>query len=420
MVEVKYWMFNVVVDKTVDSNIVRRSIARFFGKWIHLSRSPNPSAYNVLITQDCADTGIVSINTVKVCLTRQTEFNIAKAIEYGRAYLRQILSWNKNTYTLASDENPPEKYEIHPAFDVYIWESKHMDWLLNSLEIKTGGNPLIHKRFGGEHYIYSGPRIAGLLKISDDNIDIHAEQLSSQLYNNDLDEFVETNKRVIEKYVEISRKFLESLREPDRVIISFSGGKDSLVVLDLALKHYGKEIVEAIYVDTGVGFPITHEYIDLVEEYYGITIRRVRARVAENIARHGFPTRSNRWCTILKSRAFKKEVLKIKKKHKKILVLVGDRDTESEARARKPPVRKRGEYLEAAPIKQWATLHVQLYIWINKLPMNPLYTMGFYRLGCYICPALTSLERFIMIKRLRETLNNKPWFKKYIDAVIGR
>ncbi len=99
---------------------------------------------------------------------------------------------------------------------------------------------------------------------------------------------------------------------------------------------------------------------------------------------------------------------------------MGDRDTESEARARKPPVRRRRGYLEAAPLKQWATIHVQHYIWSRGLPLNPLYKLGFYRLGCYICPALTSLERFIMLRKLLDRLRGMPWFEKYISMEIGQ
>ena len=133
------------------------------------------------------------------------------------------------------------------------------------------------------------------------------------------------------------------------------------------------------------------------------------------INHRGLPTKKNRWCTLRKTKAFKKKLEKYKRKYDKILVIVGDRDAESEARARKPPVRKRDKYLEVAPIKQWSTALVQLYVHKHGLPNNPLYDLGFYRLGCYICPSLTSLERIIMIEKLYDELRDLKWFKEYIE-----
>jgi len=251
--------------------------------------------------------------------------------------------------------------------------------------------------------------------VPDEGCNLQYFVLDDKRIDNDLDKFKEHNRIHLFHHVTIARKFLESLGEPDIVVVSFSGGKDSLVTLDLALKHYGRDMVKAIYVDTGVDFPETSVYVDRVMEKLGVEIVKAYAPVKENIGSKGLPSRSNRWCTIYKTMAFKKHLMSIRERYKKILVLVGDRDVESYARSRKPPIRRREGYLEASPLKQWATIHVQLYTWLNKLPENPLYFHGFYRLGCYICQALTGLEKQIMLYKLYESLKNREWFVEFIN-----
>ncbi len=411
-----YWLYNIVAEKRIDKDAVVRVLRRFYGKWMHLSNQVNSSSYNIVL-DECSKPEILDVNIVKTCIQRGNAYSILKAIEYGRALLRHNISWMKKTYVLTSSGEKLEDLEIHPAFDVLIWSNE--TWILDKLGLKYGLNPLIHKRFGGEYIVYSGKYQVARLHVPDKGIHLHGEQLNvDDIMDNDLLAFIDLNKPVLLKHVAITRRFLESLGEPDIVVVSFSGGKDSLVVLDLAVKHYGRENVVGIYVDTGVDFEITRRYVKQVSEYYGVEIYSVYAPVKEYISRRGLPSRSNRWCTILKTRAFKKKLAEITTNYKKTLVLVGDRDVESEARARKPPVRRRDKYLEAAPLKQWPTLYVQLYIWINNLELNLLYKLGFSRLGCYICPALTSLEKYVMIEKLHDQLIGKPWFREFMKREV--
>lgn len=73
--------------------------------------------------------------------------------------------------------------------------------------------------------------------------------------------------------------------------------------------------------------------------------------------------------------------------------------------------------LVLAPIKQWSTLHIQLYMIMNNIPLNPLYIKGFYRIGCYICPALRSWELYIMLNdpEIRNMLEDKRLYKLFLE-----
>lgn len=403
-----------VVPGIPGTNLVENTIRKYYGNWLLVDKSTDKYSYNIIIEKNCKPR-VLSPNTVIACIDKDDPWELVRSIEYARALLRQWIVWRGDTYVLAGEGEELIDYEVHPAYDIFIWRNKLETRILDEKGIVYGSNPLLHKRFGGVHIVYSGNKPVARLEIPDEGFSFKAIQLSRETTSNDLAEFLEANRGAILSHIYIARKFLDSLGKPDIVIVSFSGGKDSLVVLDLAVKHYGRDIVLPVYVDTGVDFPITRKYVEEVSRYYGVDIRVEYAPVKENVEKHGLPTKTNRWCTLLKTSAFNRVVNEYLERGYKVLVLVGDRDAESEKRARKPPVRKRKRYLEATPIKQWSTIHVQLYTWINKLPENPLYRMGFYRLGCYICPALTSLEKYVMIEKLYDQLRDKPWFKEFIN-----
>ncbi|MCD6301472.1 MAG: phosphoadenosine phosphosulfate reductase family protein, partial [Staphylothermus sp.] len=416
-----YWMYRVIPDDDLK-DIVEKTISKYYGRWMHLSSKPYPYSYNIYMREcNSHHLSFLSSTDVEICVSRNEKldlFMLARLIEHARAMLRNYVVWRKDTYVFGIREgNELEEYSIHPAYDVYFGSPGLIDLLQEKFRINLPKNALISKRFGGKHYIYSGEKPKAIINIPDEGINIFMDKYNSKIPSIDIDfdKILIANREYLLRNIMISKNFLKSLGKPDIVLVSFSGGKDSLVVLHMVREYYGPEIVRGIYVDTGVDFPTTREYVEKISEYLDVKIDIVRADIDKLINIRKLPTKENRWCTLRKTRAFKKKLEEYKRKYDKVLVIVGDRDAESEARARKPPVRRRGKYLEAAPIKQWSTALVQLYILNYGLPNNPLYGLGFYRLGCYICPALTSLERIVMNEKLYKELKNLKWFKEYIE-----
>ena len=408
----KYFMFNVVVEDTDLSNKIKAAVKKYCGRWVHVSSEKQRQAYNIII-QKRPHISVRLIDPLTVLLEipdNITGFKTVRMIEYARALLRLSIGWS-NGYLLGAKE-ALEGLEVHPAYDVFL----AAPGLLSFMGLDVNEHiVLLEKLFGGEHKVFCNGVLAGKLIIYDDGCDIKALIDKNRCSCNIGDMPWNINRDVMLRHINVSRRFLESLGRPDRVIVSFSGGKDSLAALDLAVKHYGSSNVEAIYVDTGVNFPTTKTYVERIGEILGVKVHTAYAPVKENLPEKGLPGKINRWCTLLKTKAFKDKLREITDRNEKILVIVGDRDTESEARSRKPPVRRRKWYLEAAPIKQWSTFMVQLYMKIYDLPVNPLYTAGFYRLGCYICPALTSLERKVMLEKLWGQINGLPWINEYFE-----
>lgn len=70
----------------------------------------------------------------------------------------------------------------------------------------------------------------------------------------------------------------------DGVYVSFSGGKDSTVLLDIARKLYPN--IEAVFVDTGLEYPEIRKF---VKTFDNVTILRPKMRFDEVISRYGYP-----------------------------------------------------------------------------------------------------------------------------------
>ncbi len=416
-----YWMYRLVYDRP---RVLRDTIQRFYGRWLHVDSEPDKHSFNILlIDRDDVSIEYRMPGTIHIYapIRKLGARELVRLIEKGRAYIRTWVTWveEKKTYRLGGGGLDLEGFVVEPAFDVFLAQGL----LLRLVEENTGceTNALLAlKKYGGLHLLYSGRRAVAEARIPDRGTEISIDSLDdAQCIPIDAGSVAEANRDILEKYTMVSRKFLKSLGEPDIVVVSFSGGKDSVVVLDLAVRVYGRDRVIAIYSDTGVDMPATAAYIEHIERRLGVEVQRVYAGVREEVLRKGLPSIENRWCTLMKTAAFQKALRRLREKHRRVLVLVGDRDSESARRSHKPPVRRRHGYLEAAPIKAWGTLHVQLYHIIHGIPLNPLYRMGFYRLGCYICPALRSLERRILMERLDKVLLGDPVWRRFRREILG-
>ncbi|MDF1531308.1 MAG: phosphoadenosine phosphosulfate reductase family protein [ANME-2 cluster archaeon] len=176
------------------------------------------------------------------------------------------------------------------------------------------------------------------------------------------------------------------------VYVSFSGGKDSLVVLDLtrsALKRSPK----ACFINTGLEFPETVEYARTFCRNNDIELDELDAGDVfwEHLPNFGPPAKDYRWCC---------KVCKLSPAGRiaqegKYLTMDGKRRYESFSRARIPPKEENtlvpGQ-VNVYPIRDWRALEVWLYIHWRGLDYNPLYDDGFERVGCWLCPAALGAE----------------------------
>ncbi|WP_321430025.1 phosphoadenosine phosphosulfate reductase family protein [uncultured Methanolobus sp.] len=207
------------------------------------------------------------------------------------------------------------------------------------------------------------------------------------------------------------------------VNVSFSGGKDSLVVLDLTMSALGKRDVRAFFLNTGIEFPETVEFarkfcknsnIELIE-------KSAVSDFWDNVDAFGPPAKDFRWCCkICKLAPANEAIEECLEKSPTCITVDGKRRYESFSRARISTSENNpfvpGQ-LNIFPIKDWKAIEVWLYIYWRQLDYNPLYDSGFERVGCYLCPAALSAE-YERVKELHPELYEKwndflfHWAKK--------
>jgi len=167
--------------------------------------------------------------------------------------------------------------------------------------------------------------------------------------------------------------------------VSFSGGKDSTAVLHIARKA---GVTKAFFIDTGLEFPETIKFV----ESEGVEIIRKAGDFWQAAEKAGPPGKDNRWCC------------KLQKLHPLKLYLAdvgpcitvqGNRWYESWNRASLDETSQNPAnplQLNISPIRHWRALEVFLYLWWQKIAINPLYDKGLERIGCYLCPAMLESE----------------------------
>ena len=178
------------------------------------------------------------------------------------------------------------------------------------------------------------------------------------------------------------------------VYVAVSGGIDSGASLVLTVEAFGPHRVKAVYVDTGMEFKASQDYVVKLSNTLGVDVDFVEANQSLDslVREYGLPSRDNRWCT----RKLKLEPLrKFYEKKGVKLVIEGVRAYESTARARSPRVAYNPllpGIRRLFPIHEWTRLEVQMYMAWKNMPVNELYDKGFTRIGCIICPAMHLFE----------------------------
>ncbi|WP_069807263.1 phosphoadenosine phosphosulfate reductase domain-containing protein [Vulcanisaeta thermophila] len=216
-----------------------------------------------------------------------------------------------------------------------------------------------------------------------------------------LKDFVELNRDYLErkaqKALEFLRKVFSEYKLP--IVVSFSGGKDSLVVLDLTARTGVK--FHILFNDTGLEAPETYEFVEEIATRYNAELITASAgdKYWRAINEFGPPARDYRWCCKVIKLGPITDTL-IHRFPNGYISVVGQRALESFQRARLPMV-SRSKWVTkdivVAPIQDWSALEVWGYIIMNGLPYNKAYEYGFDRLGCVICPA-NELAEFELVE----------------------
>lgn len=215
----------------------------------------------------------------------------------------------------------------------------------------------------------------------------------------------------------------------DRFIASFSGGKDSQVVLDLCTRAIPPTEFEVIYSDTGYELPPSLALYEEVKAHYQKTfpaLKFLTARNHESVLNYwdkiGTPSDSHRWCCSVMKTAPLYRMLKVEgNKPQKFIAFEGVRAEESVKRSDYNRIGKGVKHsfvINARPILNWSTTEVFLYLFRHKLHINEAYRVGKPRVGCIMCPFGSPWDDMIVNNCYSSNL--RPFLKRIERDTIER
>jgi len=202
---------------------------------------------------------------------------------------------------------------------------------------------------------------------------------------------VRANSHVMSAFQEEALAFIQRMVKHSSlpITVSYSGGKDSLAVLLLCLEVLDR--VDVLFANTGLEFPETLENVHEVVDTYGLRLVESNAEDAfwQSLPTFGPPSVDMRWCCKVCKLG---PLARLIAEHypEGCLSFIGQRRYESEARARSGRVWKNPWVINqvgASPIQHWTAMHVWLYLFSKNAPYNPLYEVGYDRIGCWMCPS---------------------------------
>lgn len=207
----------------------------------------------------------------------------------------------------------------------------------------------------------------------------------------------------------------------DRFLASFSGGKDSQVVLDLCTRAIPSTDFEVVYSDTGYELPPSLKLYQEIQQHYQSLYPDLKFSTAKNHAsvlsywdKIGTPSDSHRWCCSIMKTAPLYRTFKIEgtNKQAKVLTFDGVRAEESLKRGKygRTGKGKHTTIYNAHPILEWSAVEIFLYLFRHHLPINQAYRDGKARVGCVICPFSTSWDDMIATKKYPNEL--KPFTER--------
>lgn len=180
---------------------------------------------------------------------------------------------------------------------------------------------------------------------------------------------------------------------------SFSGGKDSQVVLDLVSRAIPPDEYAAIFNDTGMELPSTYAVVKETEDFYRRVYPNFQFYISSNDRpalelwdKFGPPSRIQRWCcSVCKTAPFARFIRRLldKDRQPKVLVFEGLRHSESARRSSYGRIGDGVKHLtiiNSRPLINWNTTEIFLYLFSRRININPAYRSGLHRVGCSICP----------------------------------
>ena len=217
----------------------------------------------------------------------------------------------------------------------------------------------------------------------------------------DIPAMVDKNRQLMEQLVQetikkIYNTFIEYQDKVDVFYVAFSGGKDSVVALDLDQRALPHNCFKVLFGDTGMEFPDTYETVEKIKQICAeekIEFLQAKSKLKpENTWQiFGPPAVTIRWCCSVHKTTT--QIMQLREVLQKPdftgMAFTGVRGDESLSRSEYDAISYGGKHsgqYSCHPILEWNTAELFLYIYENGLTFNNAYKKGNTRAGCLVCP----------------------------------
>lgn len=226
----------------------------------------------------------------------------------------------------------------------------------------------------------------------------------------DIPAMVEKNRDIVNQLTQdtikmIYNTFVKYSKKVDVFYVAFSGGKDSIVTLDLVQRSLPHNEFKVLFGDTGMEFPDTYKTVEVIRDFCSdnqIEFITAKSDYSPDYTwkQFGPPATVNRWCCSVHKTSPQVIVLR------KVLgqpdftgmAFIGVRASESLARNEYDFVslgeKHKGQY-SCNPILEWNSAELYAYIYQEKLYLNEAYKKGNRRAGCLVCPRAAERNEYM-------------------------
>lgn len=244
----------------------------------------------------------------------------------------------------------------------------------------------------------------------------------------DTQRLYEVNKRLLISMEQLAVEFIRAQYKKYSpqgfsFVCAFSGGKDSLLLLDLVSKALAPDSFYVVFSNTGMELQATLRSVERAKKHWP-TLRFEEARChmnpSDSWVEFGPPSQRMRWCcTVHKSVPTMIKLREITGNYNsKAVVYDGVRAEESDRRSKYDKISigaKNISQINCHAVIEWNTAELYAYLLSHDLLFNDAYCAGLFRVGCMVCPMQSGWSESIIGSNYKDEANGlRSMIEKYV------